>query len=342
MSKVSKAEQARAIQGALTCSHCKCTFAGTASQAIHHISEGRNTYCSKACQYAFLREKYSTPIPNRGACGGCGNEFYSRRDAKFCSMKCYTGSTQFSDMLADARANSKTPYSIAKRAASQLRGEGKPCLECGADVYVKKSEMTKKFCSAICYRSHMAKRFDRQIASPEQMSLPQGYDAFLDREELNCLIEGCGWSGKHLSVHMNAAHGIQANDFKRAAGFNKSTGVVSKDTAQALTERASQGIALDPSYWCLSGADIKASTETIANRINYRSKESLEHRVKGMALAATVIGPERVCAGCGCAFTQATSVGRTKYCTVACRSIAYSLASKKLRADARLPASVKT
>jgi hypothetical protein len=50
-------------------------------------------------------------------------------------------------MLADARNNSMTPHSVEKRAESQRRGEGKPCLECGEHVYVKKSEKTKKYCS---------------------------------------------------------------------------------------------------------------------------------------------------------------------------------------------------
>lgn len=318
----SKAEQARSIQGSLTCNHCKCTFAGTARQVKSVVYEGKNTYCSSACRYSFIREKFSIPMPNRGACGGCGEEFYSRREAKFCGMKCYTGSTQFTDMLADSRAKFTTPEIIAKRAASQLRGEGKPCLECGSNVYVKKSELKKKFCSKGCYRSYMAKRFDRQIASPDQMTLPQGYDAFLDRNELNCLITGCDWTGKHLSVHMNAAHGIRADDFKRAAGFNKSTGVVSKDSAQALRERSLQGVALDCTAWGTA-----ESMTAMNNRIKYNSTEGSEHRAKARALAGN--GPSRTCSGCGCVFTQSTPFGKTLYCTKECRADAYS----KIRAE---------
>ena len=269
-----------------------------------------------------MREKFSIPVPNRGACGGCGEEFYSRREAKFCGMKCYTGSTQFTDMLADARAKFITPEIIAKRAASQLRGESKPCLECGSDVYVKKSKLKKKFCSKGCYRSYMAKRFDRQIASPDQMTLPQGYDAFLDRNELNCLITGCDWTGKHLSGHMNAAHGIQAYDFKRAAGFNKNTGVVSKDSAQALRERSLQGVALDRTAWGTA-----ESMTAMNNRIKYNSTEGSEHRAKARALAGN--GPLRTCSGCGCVFTQSTPFGKTLYCTKECRADAYL----KIRAE---------
>ena len=59
----------------------------------------------------------------------------------------------------------------------------------------------------------MNKRYDRQIASPDKLQLPQGYDGCLDREQLNCLVDGCGWVGKHLSTHMNIAHGIKADEF---------------------------------------------------------------------------------------------------------------------------------
>lgn len=322
---ISKAELSRSIQGSLTCNHCKCTFAGTAKQAEHVVYAGKNVYCSNACRYAFLKEKFSTPVPNRGACGGCGEKFYSRRDAKFCGMKCYTGSTQFSNMLADSRAKSMTPESIAKRAKMLRRGEVNPCLECGADVYIKKSDLNKKFCNKGCYRTYMAKRFDRQIASPDQMTLPQGYDAFLDRDELNCLIIGCDWTGKHLSIHMNSAHGIQANDFKRAAGFNKGTGVVSKDVAQALRDRALQGVAMDCAAWGTSEA-IKA----MINRIIYNSTESAEHRAKARALVINC--PTRTCNGCGCVFSQSTPFGKTLYCTKECRDNAYSKINKAKRA----------
>lgn len=314
---MTKAEQARQIQDKLTCGHCRCTFAGTSKQAQRVVYEGKQAYCSDACRTAAIREKLSKPAPNRGACNGCGNEFFSKREAKFCGMKCYTGSALFTGLLAEAREKAMTPWAIQRRAEMARRGEGRPCLECGQDVYVKKSEKSKKYCSVVCYRSYMAKRFDRQIASPEQMALPQGYDAFLDREMLNCLVEGCGWAGKHLSVHMNAAHGVPADEFKRAAGFSKSTGVISKDVAQALRAREKQGVALVPEMW---GREAFTSAGTVV----YCSLEAKEHRAKGAALLRSQPGPLRVCTGCGCEFVQSTPCGRAIYCSVQCRSKTYS------------------
>jgi hypothetical protein len=317
---MSKAEKAKEIQDKLQCNHCKGIFSGSLAQALRVVYEGRTTYCSEACIKAFKREKFSKPIPNRGACLGCDKEFFSRRDAKFCGMKCYTGSKQFSKMLEDARNNSMTPHAIAKRAESQRRGEGKPCLECGGNVYAKKSEKTKKYCSKICYRAYMAKRFDRQIANPDQMALPQGYDGFLDRSLLSCTVVGCDWQGHHLSVHMNTSHGIKADEFKRAAGFNNSTGVISRPLAEQLRARARVGVAQDPSFW---------GTQSFLpdGFVRRDSLEAKEHRAKARALCGA--GPMRECTNCGSVFQQATPYGKAIYCTTTCRSMAYESKRKR-------------
>lgn len=299
----------------LICGHCGATFSGTIQQA-DRTRKGVATFCSDVCRYANLRAKFSTPVPTRGPCGGCGQTFPSRREAKFCGMKCYTGSKQFSDMLADARAKSLTPWSIARRAEKARRGEGRPCLECGIDVYRKKSEKGRKFCSTVCYRAYMAKRFDRWLANPEGLALPQGYDGFLDREELPCMIEGCGWTGRHLSLHINQAHGIRADELKRAAGFNLSTGLVSRPLAELLRERKMQGVAADEMMRMLGDTSFKGHVH------HYISLERKEHAAKTRALMGP--GPMRRCIGCGISFRQSTPFGKAKYCTIDCRTRAYA------------------
>jgi len=316
-----KSQLAKEIQDKLKCNHCKGVFSGSLKQALKVVYEGRNSYCSDACSKAFMRERFSKPIPNRGACLTCEKDFFSRREAKFCGMKCYTGSKQFSQMLADSREKASKAESVAKRIKAQRTGEEKPCLECGTLVYAKKCEKKKKYCSKICYRAYMAKRFDRQIASPDQMALPQGYDGFLDRSLLTCTVIGCDWQGHHLSVHMNAAHGITAAEFKRAAGFNKSTGVVSKPTGQRLRERALVGIAMDSSYWGTIDKNHNTGHE------HRDSLEAKEHRAKARALAGDA--PMRKCECCGSVFQQSTAFGKTLYCTKLCRSKYY--ANNKLK-----------
>ena len=307
----------------LICGNCKGIFEGTPAQ-VKNVKYGQvqAACCSAICRQAYMRAKFSTPVPNRGPCKGCGEDFFTRREAQFCGMKCYTGSKQFSEMLADSRAKSMTPWSIARRAEQARRGEMKPCLECGTDVYVKKAEKSKKFCTRVCYRSYMAKRFDRQIANPEALSLPQGYDGFLDREELPCLIEGCGWSGKHLSIHVNQMHGIVADELKRAAGFNLSTGLVSKPLAERLQSRALVGVAV-----CVEMAALGDLTRSGKGGVRgYQSLEGAEHRAKARSLAGP--GPMRACRGCGVLFQQSTPTGRAIYCTPDCRNRIYAAEAK--------------
>jgi hypothetical protein len=322
-----KAETAREIQNNLQCNHCKSIFTGTLAQALRLVYEGRSAYCSDICRKAFLSEKFSKPIPNKGACVGCGNEFFSRRDAKFCGMKCYTGSQQFSDMLKDSREKSLSPASVKKRAEKSKKGEDKPCLECGADVYVKKSNIGRKFCSKPCYRSYMAKRFDRHIANPESISLPQGYDAFLDKELLTCPIDGCDWQGHWLSLHLNQMHGITAAEYKRAAGFNKGSAIVSRPMAMSLHERGLQGVALDSKYWSEKGVSQPKWVSQVF------TKEGSEHSAKSRALAGH--GPTRCCTGCGQDFVQSTPFGKSMFCTKDCRGIFYAAKEKLKRINAK-------
>jgi hypothetical protein len=307
----------------LTCGHCSAAFIGTRRQQDRVKETGRSSYCSEVCRFAFLRSKFSTPVPTRGPCLTCSKPFQSRREAKFCGMKCYTGSRQFTELLADART--------APRACGRPKqGQATPCLECGAEVYAKPSEKTKKYCSRACYRAYMAKRFDRHIANPEALALPQGYDGFLDRNELPCLVEGCGWSGRHLSLHMNYTHGIKAEEIKRAAGFNKGTGLIAKPLAQVLQGRDKVGVAADERMRLLGSQFLPSAGRVVA----YRSLESAEHRAKVRALkCAAGAGPTRMCVGCGCSFQQSTPFGRAKHCTRECRAQRYA----KLDAARRRP-----
>ena len=231
-------------------------------------------------------------------------------------MVCYSSSAQFDKMRRDALKKALLPESRAKQSASAKKGWMVPCLECGKDVYQKPSRK-RKYCGKICYRSYMAKRFDRWIANPESMSLPQCYDEFLDREELTCVVSGCDWEGVHLSTHMNQAHGIRANDFKRAAGFNLGTGVIARPLAEAFRDRSLRGISLLP----FPGALELAQQALLDNPIRYRSLEGKEHAVKAHLLCGP--GPLRICSGCGETFQQKTPYGRAKYHSIECREKHY-------------------
>lgn len=318
----------RSNEPRLECGHCKAMFVGTASQAKHVKYEKKVVYCSKICRDSSLRNKFSTPIPNRGPCKTCKKEFFSRTAKIYCCLECYVKSDQFKEMT---RKNfDLSEESRSRKAEKARKGKDIPCLECGVEFYAKPSgngRSASKFCGKPCYRAYWAKRYDRWIANPEGISLPQCYDEFLDKEELPCLIEGCDWKGIHLTIHMNQAHGVKAKEFKRAAGFNYSTGVIGKNLAEALRAREVVGVAKNP----IKGALELSHIALAGSSEHYRSKEGKEHAIKARTMLGS--GPKRSCLGCNTLFTQRTPMGRAMYCSIECREKSYSNARKRKTAE---------
>ena len=330
-----------ALRNNLECGHCGAKFKGTDSQARKVKYEKRVVYCSGTCRQAAISKKAQEQAIREGKnlrkgvlsgpCKTCGKMFESRIDKMFCSMDCYIKSEQFREMQSKYWAPSDEVK--AKISAKLKKGENVPCLECGTEFYQKppsNGRPARKFCSTTCYRAYLAKRFDRWVANPEGMALPQCYDEFLDREELACVVEGCDWKGKSLTLHMNQAHGVRADEFKRAAGFNLSTGVIAKPLAESLREREVVGIAAHMDDADRSAALALAQEALAANHIRYRSLEGREHAKKARAMLGP--GPQRTCAGCGKAFQQSTPMGKALYCSRECRDNAYA---EQRRANAK-------
>lgn len=287
----------------LTCGHCRCSFAGTQSQVNHAKYECSVVYCSRICRRSAMRNLYNKPATNQGPCPTCGKDFFSKTNKIYCTLDCYLKRSR-----SDVRRILHIEASLAQRTGTVQR-----CVECSVEFY-KKPSRSKPWCSKPCGRSYNAKRFDRWVANPEQMALPQCYDEFLDQQELSCLVAGCQWRGQHLSIHMNAVHGVPADEFKRAAGFNLSSGIVSKPLAQTLSERENVGVGLQPH------ARYRLPVNT-KGMVMYRSREADEHGRKARAIMST--GPTRTCVGCGSKFLQSTQYGRALYCSVSCREETY-------------------
>lgn len=199
-----------------------------------------------ACYQKHLIEIHKKNTPPDRTCEECGEPFWSRSNAKrFCSLDCYINSDFYKEHMAEAQKKS-----------AELRGVeiGKRvtlcCDNCEAPFEVLPSEAKgkpqitngmkrvyrKRFCTKTCYRKWFAERYDRWIANPETIALPQAYDEFLTKEHLPCLVEGCGWEGDNLSNHMNFSHGVIAEEFKAMAGFNKSTGLITETTRKKIEE----------------------------------------------------------------------------------------------------------
>jgi hypothetical protein len=113
----------------------------------------------------------------------------------------------------------------------------KNCVGCGIEFPLSQSDWDSgwRFHNKLCRRKYQSERFDRWIASPETMPLPQNYDEFLTDNILSCLVEGCRWIGHNLSTHMNFTHGLDALNFKVQAGFNLRTGVISAPMSEKMS-----------------------------------------------------------------------------------------------------------
>jgi len=316
----------------LHCSHCRSEFIASERQLKRARSaEGKahRFYCSLICQTAGSAENRRRPMPYTGICKQCGKAWASRQPHKaFCSLKCYIASPE-----AKARLRSMAHQALG---ASVLKTTGKAvvpriemtCLNCGTKRLVRHSS-NQKYCNRRCYRQYMAGRFDRWVASPQSVALPQSFDEFLSQEELPCLVEGCNWVGLCLGNHVNFAHGIPAAEFKRAAGFNIKTGLVTP----AMSERLSQWPRIHEGIFGGESRDDSGKPSNPPLIRGYRSLEGREHAAK--ALAIRMIGPSeippRVCIGCGVEFQPGPISWGSKYCSIGCRDQWYRENHRTLR-----------
>lgn len=198
-----------------------------------------------------------------GNCEHCGERFESVTNKYFCSLSCYAKSEKMATRL---RGFNNT----------RLNRVEATCSCCGSSLEFKASRVkSRNFCSQRCYRKFLAEAFDRWIASPQAIALPQCYDEFMMQQSLPCLVDGCDWEGQHLSAHACNVHGIKADELKRAAGFNLSTGLVSAPLHERLCKQNSDKGTADIAEF---GSSNKLGI------VGYISLEGKEHRRKAAIL----------------------------------------------------------
>lgn len=305
----------------LECSHCHALFLGTEVQTKHkRAGENQRSYCSRICQDAGEGQRRRRPFPYNGTCPQCSKQFGSRYPKKFCSMNCYIKSTQFQEMIrknAGIALNSR----ILKLTGEPPRASVEyTCLNCG-HKWIDKASAKRRYCSKLCYRQYLSQRFDRWMASPQQIALPQSFDEFMAQDELPCLVEGCDWVGLALGNHVNFAHGITAEEFKRAVGFNLSTGLVTPELSDKLGEWP-RGGHLSPGTQFKPGHHEPLVT-------GYVSLESREHSIKTRALLqGSVELPAKICFQCGKEYRKMWGAFSAKFCSLACRNEWYRAQAK--------------
>lgn len=318
-----------AIKENLVCGQCQKRFIGSDSQARKVKYEQRVVYCSPKCRKEAAQKRGQKQAIKEGKklrkgilvgpCPVCNKMFESSYNKTFCSLECYNKSPQFKQMLQDN-------YQKGNKATQDIWDVKmkRKCIVCGKIYRAKRSK--QKYCSLTCHRQFKADLFDAWVNNPQKIMMPSGYDEFLLQDELPCLVEGCSWTGKHLSVHLNVVHGIKAEDFKKEAGFNLKTGLVVNELHEKMVERPHVGVACDPSLQC-KGQEVIAVHGIKRN--DYKSEEGKIHQKQARMIKSIDPGPIRKCVGCGKEFQQSTPFGRAKYCTTSCRNSYYSVLQKR-------------
>lgn len=294
----------------IPCAHCGVLFPpNNQRQAKRWKYEHIAYYCTPICREAAGAARFDRGH-TFGPCPTCDRMFVSQSPKIFCSVKCYVTSDRFKAMIAEKAQNQRGP-----RPDRQIWDE-RECLECLTTFLVKPSQ-PNKFCSRNCYHAYMNKRFDRHIATPDKIEIGQNYDEFLSEDVMKCPIEGCDWQGNWLTLHMNFAHSIRASDFKRAAGFNLTQGVITPALRTALENRESAGVAVDTK---LRPGTIYAPPKSGYVSLQRREAVSKMHALKcGEYRGETM----RTCDSCGEEFSQTTPFGRQKFCSIKCRTKFY-------------------
>lgn len=249
--------------------------------------------------------------PVRGPCKVCKRIFRSFGARLYCSMDCYTHDPEAMERL---RKRSKADAEKRRAAAGLPPGPIKTeCRQCGTEVVAKCLSKVRKFCGKTCQRRWYAERFDRWIANPESIALPQNYDEFFTRETLPCPVAGCSWEGKSLGYHVNVAHGVTADRMRELLGCNRKTGLCTPDVSDFRSQLARQLIQdgiLAPL------ADISMYRQP---RHDVR-REGIERQKKVSAeLVTTPSGRKLPCRNCGKEVDQML-IGQRLYCDDRCRS----------------------
>lgn len=324
----------------LKCSNCQKDFESKDRNQLASSRNGRNVFCCVDCRVA-KEQELQRSRPGRHVCGPCptcGEEFRSRiKGKKFCSMKCYTSHSSFLDRL--RRQNEEK-----SKAAFP---DGRPrCPQCGEET-----PKNRKYCNNLCRRKYFADRFDRFVANPEQIALPQNFDEFLLQSELPCLFEGCEWCGTNLSLHVNMVHGVSVDKFKEMVGFNRTTGLVAPSISEfrsGLMKRLiKDGVIKAGDAEHLKKIDRSGHEMRLEGKEHWQKSMAITGGMKKFAEAGTAKSrdPERrkeigermrqtiaempmvpkVCTECGCDYeVKQMHSGKAKFCSQKCRNAAGS------------------
>lgn len=283
-------------------------------------------YIAGRCQRCYAMWRAEESATYKATCPQCNVKFGSSMPKKYCSQACWHASDQFRTHVASLSLAAGEARNISIGARIEVT-----CFECGKTRSLTPSlGKVQRFCSKLCWRRWNAKRFDRWVASPETIALPQNYDEFLSKSELPCLVHGCGWVGQQLSSHMNATHGVSAAEFKKLAGFNKSSGILGAKLVEKLSLSQTREMREATSARSLANKPwVKALEVFMDHGDKERRLEGKEHVSKAVALTKLL---PRKCERCSVVFAPERS--KARFCSKSCSS---KTAAEKRTPKQKLP-----
>lgn len=314
-----------------TCATCGKSFESRDRNQLSSARRNRHVYCSPACR-SEMESRLRRTRPGKHECGpcpGCGVMFASKIAGKrFCSLDCYVKSEELLIRLAKL---------------NEERSKDWRCRMCH-----KECRSGRMYCSDFCRRKFFVERFDRFIASPETIALPQNFDEFLTRDELPCLFDGCEWVGTGLSHHVNFHHGVTPDDFRKMVGFNKTTalmGVSARESRSAIMKRLIDDGVITPCRFDVTMCERVPHDMRLEGREHWKKAVALSGGMgkfiaAGVRWATSDKGRKRngellkqrierdplvvlVCAECGIEYkTKQMLSGRSKFCGQKCRNAA--------------------
>ena len=192
-----------------TCEHCQKEFA--------QRNSGPGRFCSRTCHYNFRREKHLRE--NGVNCLQCGSVF-TRSPARvrggFCSMKCFGLSKEKPENYVCPECGGKKAYGAKKCNScwgrSNLKGEERPCANCGAMVYKSPARwaLTRRaqgvFCNHGCHSAYMrGEKNPAYVDGRQPSTYARGFKAakreVLERDGASCFL--CGSTEKPDVHHIN-------------------------------------------------------------------------------------------------------------------------------------------
>lgn len=167
--------------------------------------------------------------------------------------------------------------------------------------------------------THQKRAQARQNPAPDG-----GFGMFgrLDYTEGGLVCHECGRAFRHLGLHAWRAHGMRADDYRRAHGLARSRGLVAADVHEAIRRNAARRMNTAAGETFVAARNpARAAAVRLAAGQQWAPQVRAEHARRTAARnRSRRSGRVIVCEWCGAAFCPLVGAARRRFCTRSCAS----------------------